>query len=785
MLWRKMLRDLWEQKGTFFSLCAIIALGISVYISMQMTISSLNQSIETYYRDYRFGDVFAQVSSMSDSQAAGLGELHGVAQVTARLTKEVRVLFPDTQENIFIRLISYEASDREALNQSYVYSGSALEETEAGIYLNPAFAQAYDMTSGSYLPVLIGGRRQDLLVVGVAQSPEYVYAVSGKSDIFPNPALFGVAIMPREQMDQLFSTTGEVNSLSFRLAAGVSYEDIESTLKDNLKRYGLIELVSRKDQISNFMLDAEVTQLNNMGRSIPIMLLLVSAAILVITLRRRAESQRGQIGVLLAFGYSNWEILWNYLTYGLVVGIAGGLLGVVFGLITLDAYIGMYQEYFTIPGFQMTVFPRQLFWAMALSVGFSMGACAFGCKDVLKLQPAEAMRPQAPAGGRRVFIEQMAWFWHMLTMPGRMALRNMARAPLRSIFSIAGVALVFAMMAVVFSFKNVMDIMITDQFQKVETYDIKVTFSQYQDNDRTIRELTGYPGVDLVETVLEIPGQLRNNNITVDRVMIGLAEDARLMNLIDKKGRYHHPAGDGAIISEELANKLEVSPGSIIYFDTSLLNDPKPIVIQQIVPQYLGSNIYMGKEALWRLLNRGQLVSAAMLLSSQETVAAFKDDYKLSEKIRGISRPDDTFAAVADYMGSYVLLIYLMGLMVSVVGFAIVYNSAMISFSERSRELASLSVLGLYDQEVAEVVSFEQWLLSFVGIILGIPLTYFFNWSTAASVQNDVYSMPQTVPFDTILLASAVTCLYLYLAQLLIGKKIRALQIVEVLKERE
>jgi len=124
-------------------------------------------------------------------------------------------------------------------------------------------------------------------------------------------------------------------------------------------------------------------------------------------------------------------------------------------------------------------------------------------------------------------------------------------------------------------------------------------------------------------------------------------------------------------------------------------------------------------------------------------------------------------------------------LSVGLIGFIIVYNSAMISFAERSRELASLSVLGLYDKEVAEVISFEQWILAFAGMVVGIPLTYLFCWSIAATMQNDVYSMPMIVPYSTLVWSFIITCAYLMIAQWRIEKKIQSLQIVEVLKERE
>jgi putative ABC transport system permease protein len=131
------------------------------------------------------------------------------------------------------------------------------------------------------------------------------------------------------------------------------------------------------------------------------------------------------------------------------------------------------------------------------------------------------------------------------------------------------------------------------------------------------------------------------------------------------------------------------------------------------------------------------------------------------------------------------VLIYCLGLAVSLIGLVIVYNSAIISFSERSRELASLSVLGLYDHEIAAVISFEQWVLAAGGMALGIPLAYLFNAAMAASLQNDVYTLPTAVPAETLGLALAVTCGYLGLAQFRIGKRVGQLQIVDVLKERE
>lgn len=781
----KLFRDIKEHLGSFLALCIIVAMGLCMYVTMFMTVESLSSAIDNYYRDYRFGDAFASVTAISGSDAKRLASLPGIEEVTARLAKDVRVLFPGDEENVYVRLISYEANNPDALNLPYVFTGPPAEENHAGIYLSPGFAEANGLSAGSTLPVLIGGKRRELPVSGIAQSPEYIYAVSGASDIFPNPALFGVALIPRELMDQLFSAAGMANSLSFRLSAGVLFADVENPLKDRLEKYGLTDLVARKDQISHFMLTAEVAQLNATGRSLPFLLLFISAVILIITLRRRVEAQRGQIGIMLAFGYTRGEILWHYLSYGLVIGLFGGGIGILLGLLLYGFYVELYKVYFTIPHFSAVFFPRHIVIALVISLASSMGACAVGCRAVMKLQPAEAMRPPAPLVGKRVFFESVALFWNTLTISGKMAVRNMVRVPFRSFVSLLGVGLVFALTAVVFAFNNMMDVMIVDQFEKVEVYDAKVTFTSYVDDAQIRRELTRFAGVNLVETVLEAPCQLRNGNLMKDAAAMGLSSDARLYNLIEPSGRYIHPSSKGAILSETLADKLDLSEGSLFYFDSPLLEEPKRVVVEKIIPQYLGANIYFEKEALWELLGKGKIVSEAMLLAPPERVKAFKEEYRLSDQIRSISRPDEMFVMMTDYLDSYKAMIYIMGLAVSLIGFVIVYNSAVISFSERSRELASLLVLGLTSKEAAEIISFEQWVLSAFGICLGLPLAYLINGALGASFQNDVYSMPTALPPDSLILALLATCGYLYIAQIRIGAKMKTLRIVDVLKERD
>lgn len=785
MLRKNILRDIKEQKGSFLALCLIIASGMCLYVSMFMVSDSLFRAIGQYYQDSRFGDAFAEVVSISRKDEQKLTEIAGIDQVTIRYTRDVRVLFDGNEENVFVRLISFDPERKDDLNLPHLFAGIPVAANTNGIYISPAFAEANALAEGDVLPLLINGKRRALPIAGIAQSPEYIYAVSGKSEVFPNAALFGAVLVPEELMGQMFDTYGMGNSIAVTLEAGYHYQDVEVLLKDRLERYGLKTLVEREDQMSHFMLMEEAKQLETMGNSIPLLMILISSVILVITLRRRVEMQRGQIGILLAFGYTRIEILLHYLLYGLFVGIVGGILGNLMGIGILNGMVELYKKFFNIPGFKADIVWKYLLYGMMISVGGSVAACAFGCREIMKLQPVEAMRPPAPAIGRAVFIEKIRLFWGLLTTPGKMAVRNMVRSPFRSMISLIGVSLVFALMAVVFAFNNMLDVMIVDQYEKVEVYDAKITFDQFLEDSKVQQELSHYSGITLAETVLEVPCQARNQNLSVDTVVMGVAEDARLYHILGADQKEVKLSGSGAVLSENLAAKLDAKPGTILYLDTTFTKDPVTIMVTKVVPQYLGANIYLEKEALWELIGVDNIASSAMVLAGAETISAFKSEYLLSEKLSGISRPDEMFKMVTDYMDSYRVLIYVMGIAVSLIGFVIVYNSAVISFSERARELASLMVLGLTEREVVQVISFEQWLLSSAGAVIGVPMAYMLNQALAKILQNDIYMMPDEVPASAIILAFVMTCAYLYLAQIRIHKKVKKLVIVEVLKERE
>lgn len=787
ILRRKMWRDIGENKTAYIACAIVMIIGLMTYTSMQMVKDNLFIARDRFYEDYHLADGFAKVKLMPYSQVKRLEGIRGIDLAQGRLVRDVRVLNLDKNKNIYLRLISMDKPKPYPLNEIKLLEGSFPEAKGREVLLAEKFFKAHKLSIGSPIQVLIEGKKNDFKVAGAGQSPEFVYAMRDGQNILPDPGAFEVAYMPYDVMESLFKQKGMINDISFTLEPGYKFEDVEQALKMELKKYGLESLVSRKDQASNAMLSEELKQLEKTSRSVPILFLTIAAIILYIMLKRLVESQRIQIGILRAFGYRPGEILAHYLSYGLMLGLAGGILGGLLGTALSVSMTGLYQNYYSLPDLTGRFSPRYFLSGILLSVGFSLIAAFQGVRGVQKLQPADAMHPSIPVFKKKSRLEQIPGFWAAFTVQGRMAIRNMLRNKGRSFFTFIGIVFTFSIMASLLSMYSLMDIMILDQFTKVQKYDIKTTFTRPLPLNEVIRELEGNPkGIKRIEPVIEVPVTLQKQYRKTDVIAQGLMRYSELYTPLDKQGNRIQIPEDGMLLSEQVAGKLKAGVGDRLQVESIWAREsPVYVNVAGIIPQYLGSNVYMSNEALFELLHQGEMATSALVSIDKEQIPAFKERYNTSKYVGNLEERQQTIDLYKKLMGSSRFMIWVMAFMAIITGFAIVYNSSIITLSERKRELASLRVLGMRPGEVLEVISVEQWCIGILGMLAGIPLTFAINKGISASMSSDLFFLPAVTAPSALLLALLGTMLAISLAQLWVARKVADLDLVEVLKERE
>lgn len=788
MLWKKMIRDLKENKGAYLATIIIIVIGLMVFTSFSMVMDNLRLSQQSFYKNQNFADGFIEVQAMPPSEIEKLQDIQGINDVQGRLVKDVKVLFPNRDENVYLRLVSVDPAKKNPINGVQLKQGIPLSNKEMNILIDNKFFEANNLKLNEEIEIIADGKKRALRIIGVGRSPEFIYALRTSSDLYPSPESFGIAYIPFEVMKTLFPEREIMNNIVFTLRPGADYDNVKERLKPELKPYGLKSIYPRKDQTSHLLLTQELKGLEATARVLPLLFLSIAGMILYIMLKRMVEQQRGQIGILKAFGYTHKEVLSHYMSYALTIGILGGIIGGILGIALSFPFTTLYQTYFNMPGLTSKFSPLYLVLSILLSLGFSLFAGYQGCKGILILQPAEAMRPPAPPIGKKTWLEKITIFWNMLTVQGKMAVRNMSRNKSRSIFIFLGIMFTFSLLGLTWSMNDLSQRMLFDQYEKVETYDVKVSLSNPLNQKKVSREMNHFPGVTRVEAMAEIPVTLKNKWYKKDVVLLGIPEDSTLYNILDKNYNKVDPPKNGLLISERLAKLLGAEVGTKLNVESLMIKDTdkaKQLEVVGVIPQYLGLNAYMDINSLQEFLGQGELATSFMLRMDEESIALLQNEFRKSAAVSGIDDQTERLAQTKELMASFYGMIFILALIGIITGFAIIYNSSVITLSERSHELASMMVLGMTPAEVLSVITFEQWFIGIFAMLAGIPMSQILLIGMSQSISNDVYTMPTNITASSFLIAFFVTAASIWIAQRFAGKKIQKLSLVDVLKSRE
>lgn len=790
MLRRKAWRDILENKGVYFACVVVITIGLMVFTSMSVVVESMDRAQKEFYSETHFGDGFISVTGYPENKVNSLTFLPGIDQAEGRIVKDVRLLDQKQDSNRYLRMVSINMTDTPKINQLRLIKGHLPSDNQPEILVDPKFLAANHLVLGDSITANLDGRQVTFFITGTAQSPEFIYIMKNAQDFYPSPEEFGIAYVPLSSLKALVKEKGQVNDLVVTLQSGVDFESVKDSLQAQLKPYGVKSIVPRKDQPSNAILNSEIKQIRTMAKTLPVVFLGVAAIILYTMLRRIIEQQRIAIGTLKAFGFTDREVILHYLTYPLVIGTTGGLIGGLSGVALSFPLTTMYKEFFALPGLKSEFSVKYLLIGLFLSLFFSVLSGVKGSLDILRLEPAQAMRPPAPVTASKTQIEKITWFWQNISAQAQMGIRDVFRSPTRSLFNILGIAVVFSLMTVSWSMQNMTKLLTVVQLEQVQTYDVKIQLSQPASTRLTQQAVAHEAGVSRVEPLLEVPATLKNDWLKKEVALMGLSEDSTLYNILDKSGVRLEVPDHGVLLSEHLANSLKVKAGDFIYVESPLRRETldekgENLLVKGVVPQYVGLNAFMAEKELQRFLRQGEISTSMLVKMDQAEVGQLKSKYRNASNVSSIESLKDTGDKIRKMMDSYGFTTWLLAIMGGIAGFALIYNSSIISLSERKRELASLRVLGMTPREVLRVITSEQWTLYIFGILLGIPMAYGLSLSMAQSMSNDMYSLPAGLPPMALLGAAAGTAFSVLIAQSRAYYKIKSLPYVEILATRD
>ncbi|MCB9849446.1 MAG: ABC transporter permease [Phycisphaerales bacterium] len=779
-LHRKLIRDLLGSAGTLVSVIAIIAIGTGSFIGLGSAQRILEASQQAYYRDYRFADFWVDVKKAPLSAVERIAEYPEISALHSRVVFDVILDLEGEVRPLTGRLISTpDQGFDHTINGICLVRGSGFsDDRNEEVILSEAFAAAHGLNIGERITLILNRKRQSFVIVGTAVSPEYVYMVRGVGDLVPDAEHFGILYVKDRYARDVLDFKDSCNQIVGRVARGgqVDVDTLLDRISRDLAPYGVIETTPRKRQASHRFLSDEITGLGVSATIMPAIFLGVAALILNILMLRLAQRQRTNIGTLKALGYSDRRLMAHFLGFGVVVGVLGGVAGMGLGVGLAYAMIGVYRTFFQFPEFLTRAQPDLLLIGMVISVVFAVFGAARGVREVLRLQPAEAMRQKPPERGGTIVLERLPWFWRMLGFRTQMAMRSVFRNRTRSVTAIVATALATAITFMALAMYDSFLYLVDYQFDMVAHSDVDIGMRD-EASMPALYESRALPGVDEAEPVLGVRCDLQHGAQSRRMTVTGLSTEHRLTTPRDASGEAIQIPDEGLVLSRKLAELLDARVGDVIELTPVRgRRETRNVHVASIVKSFLGIDCYADLHYLSRIVGESLAVNSIQLAVDPVQSAALFREIKELPNAQGLSvRADAKHNIEKTLVETSVFSIGLMVIFAGVISFGSTLNNALVEIGDRIREISTLRVLGYRPGQVAGILFRQSAVTFLVGLLLAFPLGYGMVKLVAAAYDSELYRMPVIIRPVTVVLTAVLAVGFLLVAQWIVYRQIAKL----------
>lgn len=782
---RKLLREVGRLRGQIATIALVLASGLVSFLSLRGTYDGIRAARDAYYDRHRFAHVFASLERAPEHVARRIEALPGVAAAETRVVREVALPIEGMPRSASGLLVSLPDSGAPATNALALRQGRLPEPGREGeVVLLESFAGAHGLGPGHTVPAVLGGKLRQLRVVGVALSPEYVYAIRPGA-LADDPKRYAIVWMSRGPLAAAYQLDGAFNEVSLRLQPGASEAAVLSAVDRLLAPYGGVGAVGRRDQPSAKILEAELGQLAVLSSMVPLVFLLVAAFLVNLVLGRLIRIQRGEIAALKAIGYTNGELRRHYLGLVAIVLLPGTLLGTLGGAVLGDLVMDLYASVFRIPDLGFRLSGRLLALGALLSAAGAVSGALLAVRAAVSLPPAEAMRPPAPARYRRGLLERLG----LAGLAGptlMMIVREVERRPLHTALSSLGIAGAVALMILGRFGIDSLDAYLEGTLRREQRHDLAVGFVRPV-SPRAVRELASIPGVRLVEPLRAVPARIRHGHRARETVLTGLPPGSTLRRLVDRAGGVAPLPAGGLVLEQQLATVLGLRVGDRA--EVELREGSRAVTRPVVVGLHDGSVglfAYAPQDLLAALAGDAGALTSALLLVDPRALPAVLERLRRSPEVADVTDLRADIERLRDMNLSMMNVWTAVSILLSAsIIFGVVYNNARIAMAARSRDLATLRVLGLDRREISVILigglAIEVALAVPVGLWLGVRWASFFM----QSVDQELFRWSVSVAPSTFLLATAATLLAAALSALWVRRSLDRLDLIAVLKTRE
>ncbi|WP_312810865.1 FtsX-like permease family protein [Sedimentibacter sp.] len=765
-LFIKSLRDMRKSKVQFISIFIMATLAVFIMTGLDSIWFTVEKHADAMYRSANMSDLWVTVPNPSEQMVWGISKLDGVKLAEKRFTADADTVLPGSPT-----LHVYALDGRSTLDQPELQEGKFSKS--GGAVLDSLFAKAHNLKTGDFISIKLNGRWLRLQIDGLALSGEHVFAVKNSASLAPDHSEYGFIII---NADALKSIYGQkiYNQISVKTLPGSDVAQLVQKVGAVVGN-NLIGITLQKDNGSVSSVNSRIQQFRTLSVVFPILFLLVTALITQSTMVRMIENQRPQIGILKALGYSRRSILWHYTSYGVMVGVLGSVSGLFTGP-NIFGRIMVRQLNLTLNSYSLKINYLNFIFVLPLILMCTGGVSFLACRKLLSDAPAFLLRDKPPKSGQHIFLESISSVWEKMKFSSKLIARNMVKNKGRLIMSTIGVmgctGVIISALTVRSTLSGISDYTYGTTF----TFNQKIVLDTSKVNPTYLKnlELDGITQ-QIEETAVQVifpdgSYKMELTNITT--------KESPLIYLQDIDGNPVSIPENGVLMTRKLCKEKGLKKGDIIQIK---IKDKgyAAVPIAEIAYIASGQGIYM-TDTYWESLGETFKPSALLVRWNGEPDQKFLDRDIVSDSATRESMQDGLSSSLG-VVNLAVLFLIVLG---SSLAFVVLYNTGMLNYAERVRDLATFRVLGFHHREIQYLVLIENYFSVLLGMLSGIPVGRFISWLIASTIDERL-DLLGNIKFMDVLTAGIMTAFFAWIVNKIIARKMKEIDIFEALKSVE
>ena len=753
MLFKKMLRDIAKHKTQFLSIFSMAFLGVFVFAGVGGESVGLEVSVNDYYDATNLADGWIYSANLDDNFVDKVNNLSPTKDTERQLVIDSIGNFSNDPE------ITLHFLENNTISKFYLLEGEDVNiSDEDGVWLDKSFADAKNLKVGDNISFTFNGVSIEKEIKGLGYSPEYVYHASDSS-IIPDFNKMGFAYLSYEAFP-LSDVPYNVLLVDFDGSAS-DYNDLLSDKLDG--DYNSFVEKSENPSVSQF--SEEIDQHKMMGDIFPVVFILIALLILLTTMTRIIAHQRTQIGILKAVGYTNKSIIFHYVSYGFWLVLAGAILGLIIGPLTLpNLFYPSMSATYILPEWK-PAWSMNFVYVAIIMVVMSLLVSYFAVRSISSENPADTIRPKVPKVSSSGFIEKTS-IWKRFSFNVRWNYRDAKRNKFRALMTIIGVMGCAALLVSAFGMYDGMHDLKEWEYSQINHYDSKLIVNDNASISSINNIADEVNGDKLMESAIEI----ESGNAKKSGSLLVL-NGTNLVTPTDYDRNEIKIGNDEISISQKMADLLGVGVGDTVKWHIMGSDKWVSTKIDKIHADPISQGFIMSSDKLDNLeLN----YTPTSIVTSEHVDKNYSD-------IKAVNSMNDMTSSWDEMTESMMLLVYILIFFACLLAVVVLYNLGLLSFTEIEREIATLKVLGFKTSALRRLLLTQNLWFTAIGFVLGLPLGYYILDIMWQSSGDSFYILP-SISLSNFLLTAVITFALSILVNLLFSCKIKKLDMVESLK---